>query len=641
MLSFLIVAALLAGAATADSGDPLMQKVTRDGISVEFMPSVPGIGEVGGEPMEGEDVELRFWIRSATGERLAGIKPAAWIDARTRVTGSAPATDCKQKIQSFISGTLRARPQVDLNSYYILVLNTEPVISVIDPILGFGSSRLFTDVRLPAAGHDWILTRDQRRLFVTMPLVNQVAAIDTDTWKVVRSVDAGFRPTHLQLSPDEKTLWVAGQNADAGGVSVTVIDPAALTVLASIRTGRAPHRVAFSHDGAIAAVTNGGAGTVTLVDARELRAVKELKTGPSPLAAAASSLSGAIYVADEKDGSISVIDPAKQTIAARIEGAPGPTSIRFAPGGRFGFITVPAANLVEIIDSSNASMAVAVDMPKGPDQIAFTETFAHVRSAGADHVTMIRLADLAAGRTPNLVDFPGGQLPPSAANVAPAADAIIPAPQSGAVIVVNPADKLIYHYEEGMAAPMGSYQTYRRTPVAAVVVDRSLRETAPGVFSIKTRVPAAGSYDVAFFLNSPRVVHCFNLGVRSNPELKKIAARRAVDVEPVIASRIVRVDEPVELAFKLTNPNSGKTHDDLSDVRILAFLAPGIWQKRELARPRGGGIYSIITTVPQPGVYFVFLECPTLGLRLNQLRPVILQAVEPAAVRTADGKESP
>jgi YVTN family beta-propeller protein len=632
LFSSLFVVALLGGAATAQSAEPyashdVMQKVVRDGVSVEFMPSSVAPGEIRPDPMEGEDVELRFWVRGATGERLAGIKPAAWIDARAGKSDAASSTaDCKQKIQSFISGTLRARPQVDLNSYFILTLNVEPVISVIDPILGFGGSRLYTDVRLSSPGFDWVLTKDQRRLFVSMPTINQVAVVDTDSWKVIQNIDVGPKPTHLSLSPDEQTLWVTGQNADAAATSVTVVDVKTLTVVASLQTGRGPHRLAFAQDGELAAVTNGAEGTVMLVDATSLRAIKALKTGPSPLAVASSPLSGVLYVGDAGDGSISVIDPAKQIISARMNAKPGLTSIRFAPDGRFGFVTVPDANLVQVIDSSNASIVATIEVPKTPDQVTFTETFAYVRSAGADHITMIRLASLGAGQKPNLVDFPGGQLPPSVAKVEAAADAIIAAPQSAAVIVVNPSDKLIYHYEEGMAAPMGNYQTYGRTPKAALVVDRSLRESGPGVFSIKTQVPAEGMYDVAFYLDSPRVVHCFNLAVRGNPALKKSAARR-VSIRSLMTAPVIRVNEPVELKFKLTDPATGKGHENLTDVRILAFLAPGVWQRREIAHADGDGTYTLTSSFPKTGVYYVFVEVPSLGLRLNEQRPVILQAI--------------
>jgi YVTN family beta-propeller protein len=626
LLSVLFVAALLGGAATVRSDDSSnaaaapMQKVERDGISVEFMPSM--------NPIEGQDVDLRFWIRGAAGERLAGIKPAAWIDARSDKPGTPAAGDCKQKIQSFISGTLRARPQVDLNSYFILAMNAEPVISVIDPILGFGGSRLYTDIRLPSPGYDWLLTKDQRRLFVAMPTVNQVAAIDTDTWKVIKTIDTALKPTHLALAPDEKTLWVAAQNADAATPSLTVIDVAALTVTASLKTGRGPHRLAFSGDGSVAAMTNGLDGTVTLVDGNGLRPVATLATGPSPLAVGASALSGALYVGDAKDGSVAVIDPAKRAVTVRIAAKPGLTTIRFAPNGRFGFVTVPDANVVQVIDSSNASLVATIDVPKSPDQVTFTDTFAYVRSAGADHVTMIRLADLGAGHKPNLVDFPGGQLPPSAARVEAGADAVVPAPQSAAVIVVNPADKLIYHYEEGMAAPMGNYQTYGRTPTAALVVDRSLRESAPGVFSIRTQVPAAGSYDVAFFLDSPRVVHCFNLAVRTDPELKKLIAGRRVEVKPLVAPQTIRVNEPLAMKFRLIDPATGKPHANLTDVRILTMLAPGVWQQREIAQGSADGTYSITRALPEPGIYYIFIECPSLGLKLNATRPIVLEAKE-------------
>jgi DNA-binding beta-propeller fold protein YncE len=613
-----------------------VQKVVRDGISVEFIPSVAAPGQGRPDPMEGEDVDLRFWIRGAAGERLAGIKPAAWIDARTDATNAASGSDvCKQKVQSFVSGTLNARPQVDLNSYFILALNAEPVISVLDPILGFGGSRLYTDIRLASPGFDWVLSKDQRRLFVAMPLINQVAAIDTDSWKVIKNIDAGVRPTHLAFAPDDKTLWVAGQNADAAAPSVTVIDAAALAVVSTLRTGRGPHGLAFPNDD-VAAVTNGADGTVTLIDLMTLRAIKEVPIGGSPTAIGASPLSGALYVGDARSGTISVIDPAKQQVSAHMDGKPGLTMIRFAPGGRFGFVTVPSANVVEVIDSSNATIVSTIDIPKKPDQVTFTETFAYVRSADADTVTMIRLADLGPGRKPNLVDFPSGQLPASAAKVEGNADAIIAAPQSGAVIVVNPADKLLYHYEEGMAAPMGNYQVYGQTPKAALVVDRSLRESAPGVFSIKTQVPAAGMYDVAFFLDSPRVVHCFNLSVRGNPALKKLIAERKVVVQPLFKPSTIHVNEPVELKFKLTNPVTGKTHDAVKDFRVLTFLAPGVWQERQFARPLGDGVYSVTATVPQPGIYYVFVECPSLGLRLNALRAVMLSAV------AADArKESP
>jgi hypothetical protein len=171
------------GAAT-----PPSQKFEAGGISVEFL---------GGRPLAGEEVDLRFALRGADGARLNGVRPAAWIDSRDPKIGGGGA--CREKIQSFLGGTLRARPQVDLNAYSIITLNVEPSVAVIDPLVGFGGSNLRTAVTLQSPGVDWALSSDQRRLFVSMPLVNRVAVIDTDSWSVVKNIDPAFRPGRLWL----------------------------------------------------------------------------------------------------------------------------------------------------------------------------------------------------------------------------------------------------------------------------------------------------------------------------------------------------------------------------------------------------------------------------------------------------------
>jgi hypothetical protein len=52
----------------------------------------------------------------------------------------------------------------------------------------------------------------------------------------------------------------------------------------------------------------------------------------------------------------------------------------------------------------------------------------------------------------------------------------------------------------------------------------------------------------------------------------------------------------------------------LKDVRALAFLAPGVWQKREFASEVG------------EGVYYIFVESRSQGFELRQLPFLTLQA---------------
>ena len=58
---------------------------------------------------------------------------------------------------------------------------------------------------------------------------------------------------------------------------------------------------------------------------------------------------------------------------------------------------------------------------------------------------------------------------------------------------------------------------------------------------------------------------------------------------------------------------------------MLAFLAPGIWQTRQLAQPVGGGVYELSFNVPQPGVYMIFIESPSRGVAFRQMPYLTLQ----------------
>src|SRR5947209_3406168 len=178
-----------------------------------------------------------------------------------------------------------------------------------------------------------------------------------------------------------------------------------------------------------------------------------------------------------------------------------------------------------------------------------------------------------------VADFTGGQHALGAGKYASMADSIVEAPDGPAVLVANPADRAIYYYKEGMAAPMGGFNNYSREPRAVLVVDRSLREHPGGVYSTTTTVGKPGRYDVVFFLDSPRVVSCFALDIAARPET--LAKRTSeAKVEPLPFPPHVKAGVPARIQFRLSD---AATHRPVtaSDVEILAMQAPGVWQRRE------------------------------------------------------------
>jgi YVTN family beta-propeller protein len=604
------------------------QKIVEQGVAIEFTaePLVQNVNSI----RAAEDVNVRFKVTdTTTGTPVKGLGLSAWISSREGDKTTEPA-QCHEKIQSYLTGSMRARPDVDLNSYYILALNKSPDISVIDPLLGFGGSKLLTLVMLKSPGEDWLLTRDGELLFVTLPAINQVAVITTRSWKVIDYIDAGTHPTRITLQPDDHYIWVANGDEKEGGV--TVIDPATLKVAAKIATGAGGHDIVLSTDSRFAFVSNRESESVSVIDVEKLTKLRDVKVGPGPASMALSELSKALYVASETDGSITVIDEENQKTIANMKTKPGARSVRFAKGGRYGFVLNTKESLVNIFDAASNRMLHEIKVGKAPDQIIFSDTFAFVRSLDTEIVSMLRLGNI--DKEVDVTDFPGGQVPPRKGSEPVRADSIVLAPEGNSVILANPVDKTLYYYTEGMAAPMGNFQNYRREPLAALVVDRSLREVKPGVYSTTIKLPASGHYDVAFLNDSPRVSHCFDLSADANPSLKQEKAV-ALRIEHQLKDMTLPVGKDFTFRFKLTDTATGNPKSDLKDLRVLTFMSAGGWQRRDFATSVGNGMYEIKLNVPESGFYMVFFESASMGVRYRDLPYLMLHAVAEAKTESS------
>jgi YVTN family beta-propeller protein len=603
------------------------QRTVLQGIAVELsVRPVSSTNKTAATLREGDYVTVQIKVSyAANGAPVTGSHPAAWMDLQHPGEGA----DCTTKVKSFLGGSVLTRPRLDLNSYYVLALNGDPTVSVIDPHFGYGGSKLFALVSLKSPGEDWALSADNKTLFVTMPDSNQVAVIDSLAWKVLTNIDVRLRPSRIALQPDGRHVWVGYGSSDSGEDSgVAVIDSERFTIGARIATGKGHHEIALSNDNRFAFVTNSEAGTVSVIDVRSFKKLNDIATGRKPSSIAFSPTAGMAYVADETDGTIAVVDALRSKVVAKIQSGPGLGQIKIAPGGRFGFVPNPAKDLVHIFDTASNRIIQTADIRNGPDQISFSNSLAYVRSQRTEIVTMMQLPK--GGVTASQVavfDFPGGQHALGKTSKTSPADAIVQAPGEDAVLVGNPADKSIYYYKEGMAAPMGTFSNYAREPRAVLVVDRSLRERSPGLYETSARLNRAGLFDVAFLLDTPRIVHCFPVRVEADPDLAALRDFGGVRIEPLGSNPTIRVGESIRLRFKLSDPKTKELKGGLTDVASLIFLAPGIWQKRQLAKEVERGIYEIEFEAPQEGFYYVYLESPSARLTFDNAQKLILEAV--------------
>ncbi len=613
---------------------PYKRNIVREGLNIELtIEHHSPTKDKRAEFREDDDTLVSFKITDEqTGAPVNKANPAAWMD-RTPDGAKTDPGECKGKVELFVGGGLMGQAEHDLNVYYVLAMNEDSTITVVDPLFGFGGTKLLALVPLKSPAEDWALTSDQNRLFVSTPDSNQVAIIDTVTWQVTSTIEAGPRPGRLAFQPDEAYLWAGYQSdSNAKDSGVTVIDSQKLTIAARISTGGGSHQIAFSEDSRFAFVTNRKAGTVSVIDIRTLKKIADIKTGTSPQSISYSNLARAVYVTDDTEGTIVVIDEKLHREITRMKAEPGLGQIRFAPGGRLGFVVNPEKNLIHILDASLNRVIQTADIADGPDQVAFSTELAYLRLRSSESILMIPLSQIGKeGAAVPVVDFPGGQAPLGKTVRPSPADAIVQAAGENAVLVANPADKMIYYYREGMAAPMGNFSNYGRQPRAVLIVDRSLRERAPGLYQTEIRLRRAGNYQVAFFMSSPRIINCFDFTVAPNPELSR-NENPPPNIEPLNLSAIGKSLEKVRLTFKLTDPRTSKPVDELKDLNALIF-APGVWQTRQSAEHVGGGVYAIEFTPPMPGIYYVHLACFSREMNYTQVQAVTVIEAKPGEVK--------
>lgn len=581
---------------------------------------------------EGDDALLKLTVRDASSdEPVKGLHPALWM---VRQDPQQKVPSCREQINSYLQGRLAVQPEINLNSYFILVLNDKASISVIDPLNGFGGSKLITRIMLNSPGEDWALSKDHKKLYVATPLSQEVAVIDTAVWKVLAFLPFDAAPKRLALQPDGRYLWIGfdAVDGDQSFAGVVTVDTEKDAVAKTIQTGTGRHDIAFSDDSRFAYVSNAKDSTITIIDTVKLAVTKAVKTDSAPVSLAFSELSKALYVASE-GGQLLTIDTSSQVISANTNLGVELKKLRFGNDGRWGFVLSRNGNKVFVIDSADNRLIHSIHIPGAPDQIAFSDAFAYVHSSASATVSMIQLDGIGKKDSLPVTAFPAGQKAPGAT----ASDAIAPTPERSAVAVANPADKSVYYYMEGMAAPMGSFENFGLAPMAVMVIDRSLRESPPGVYASTTQLPPAGVYSAAILLDTPPVFHCFAVNINPNSKTAKPTRQSAI-VEYAINGKDVVAGSTIQVKLKLNNLDNAEIKKPLTDLQVLIFRIPGLWQRRLLTRAINGDTYQIDVTLPEAGVYQIFTQSPSLQLNYERQPPFTFQVGKAQTTIAVSGK---
>ena len=631
-LRCLVLAFGISVAATAPSlaqtKQPLTQKFESGGIAMELVVSSADASSPG--LVAGGNATVRLHVTDArSNEPIRGARPRAWITAGSPGASESDAA-CQSRVRSLMSGALASRADINLNSYLLLTLNDDKTITFINPQVSLSVTKMESLIALPSQGVDWTLSKNGDAIFVSMPETSSVAVVDTSARKILEVLKMGesSAPTRVALQPDGQYVWIA---LDGSG-EVAAIDAVTHALAQRIKVGAGLHSFAFSPDSRRAYVTNSADDSVSIVDTTRLAKVTDLKVAVTPIALAYGSVGRVLYVAGLNAEQLTVIDAERDEVIGDIPIGRGAVSVAFEPSGRFALVLKQFENKVIVIDSANNKVTTVAAVAEEPDQIAFTQRYAYVRGLKSENFTLFDLLELKAGKA-EPVHIQAGSHPPAAqTDLIDIASMMAPTPEGNSVMIANAAEGMLYYYVEGMMAPMGTFSTYKRLPRALAVLDRSLREDAPGEYSAPIRLPHAGRFDVPVFVEQPRLVTCFSLTIQG--DVAAIGAHNLrLRIEAVFPVNGIETGAPSTIRLNVLDAESGTPVAGLGDLSVLVLQEAGLRQHHPVLRELNNGLYEFTLAFNRPGAYRLLVAAPSRNMRLRDL-PAIAFSVRDAP-RTA------
>ena len=192
----------------------------------------------------------------------------------------------------------------------------------------------------PRRHSPWILavSPDGTRVYVPNQGSDTVSVINTASNTVVATIPAGSQPVGAGVSPDGARVYVTNTNAN----TVSVINSATNTVITTIPVGTAPTGVAVTPDGTRAYVTNAFSDNVSVINTATNTVVATIPIAgfiPTPQLVAVSPNGTRAYVTNAFTNNVSVIDTATNTVVATIPAGNQPTGVMVTPDGTRAYVT--------------------------------------------------------------------------------------------------------------------------------------------------------------------------------------------------------------------------------------------------------------------------------------------------------------
>ena len=206
-------------------------------------------------------------------------------------------------------------------------------------------------------------------LFVLNSLDANVSVIDPVSWKVTQRIPTGKEPHHLYMTPDEKSVIVA----NAGGDSLTFIDPRTAQVQRVVRGTLDPYQLRFSPDMKWFVTVANRLNHIDIYrwDGKDLTLAKRIPSGKTPSHIWIDSKSTTAYATMQDSDELVAVDLNSQTLKWRVKTGPMPADVFGTPNDKYLLLGMTGGNHVEVYDVSGPQAKLFKTIPTGEGAHAF------------------------------------------------------------------------------------------------------------------------------------------------------------------------------------------------------------------------------------------------------------------------------
>ena len=209
------------------------------------------------------------------------------------------------------------------------------------------------------------LSRDERTLFVTDEDASRVSVIDVARGKSIASIPVGHEPEGVRLSPNGQWLVVTSET----GNNVAIIDPGTRKVLHTVLVGTRPRDIAFSTDSSTAFVTGEEDASVyrlALPSGAPATQLLQLRKEARPMGIVMDAPRERLYVSTGRGGTVAVVAAADGKLVKEVPVGARPWGLALTPDGRRLVSANGSSGDVTVLDTDTFAVLGKVAVGRSP-----------------------------------------------------------------------------------------------------------------------------------------------------------------------------------------------------------------------------------------------------------------------------------